>query len=160
MLPKCFQWSYTTVDDSAESVNLVAAGGGMLGSISNSEPDGPLAGEEDAQNSCSKLSVFFPGASYGGCCLAETRTTDVHLLPPSPPPPPHHHPPPPEELTRVSRRYPLLCILGLGFGMPMARKYADYFGGSLEVMSIDGYGTDVYLRLRNLSPESDDHRLA
>lgn len=36
-------------------------------------------------------------------------------------------------------------IAGLGFGLPMSRVYAKYFGGSLEFRSVIGHGTDVFL---------------
>jgi len=38
-------------------------------------------------------------------------------------------------------------MAGLGFGLPLARIYARHFGGDLELISMHGYGTDVYLRL-------------
>lgn len=64
-------------------------------------------------------------------------------------------------------------LAGLGFGLPLSRMYARYFGGSLDrkccfssrnctlvdaypqpptptVMSMFEYGTDVYLRLQHL----------
>ncbi|PIA16143.1 alpha-ketoacid dehydrogenase kinase, partial [Coemansia reversa NRRL 1564] len=41
-------------------------------------------------------------------------------------------------------------IAGLGFGLPMARLYAEYFGGSLDIVSMEGYGCDVFLRLRSI----------
>ena len=31
-------------------------------------------------------------------------------------------------------------IAGLGFGLPMSRLYTKYFGGSLELFSLDGWG--------------------
>lgn len=31
-------------------------------------------------------------------------------------------------------------IAGLGFGLPMSRLYTQYFGGSLELFSLDGWG--------------------
>jgi pyruvate dehydrogenase kinase 2/3/4 len=34
-----------------------------------------------------------------------------------------------------------------GIGLPMSNIYATYFGGSLELVSLDGWGTDAYLRL-------------
>ncbi|PCH41005.1 alpha-ketoacid dehydrogenase kinase N-terminal domain-containing protein [Wolfiporia cocos MD-104 SS10] len=37
-----------------------------------------------------------------------------------------------------------------GIGLPMSNIFATYFGGSLELVSLDGYGTDVYLRLPKL----------
>ncbi|KNC96520.1 uncharacterized protein SPPG_08108 [Spizellomyces punctatus DAOM BR117] len=41
-------------------------------------------------------------------------------------------------------------IAGLGFGLPMSRIYAKYFGGSLEIRSINGHGCDVFLRVPNI----------
>ncbi|KDQ21018.1 hypothetical protein BOTBODRAFT_100797 [Botryobasidium botryosum FD-172 SS1] len=38
----------------------------------------------------------------------------------------------------------------IGLGLPMSNIYATYFGGSLDLMSLDGWGTDVYLRLPKL----------
>ncbi|KAJ1916465.1 hypothetical protein H4219_003772 [Mycoemilia scoparia] len=38
-------------------------------------------------------------------------------------------------------------IAGLGFGLPMAKLYAGYFGGSLEIMSLEGHGCDVFLKI-------------
>ncbi|EIM81216.1 alpha-ketoacid dehydrogenase kinase N-terminal domain-containing protein [Stereum hirsutum FP-91666 SS1] len=38
----------------------------------------------------------------------------------------------------------------LGIGLPMCNIFARYFGGSLEPVSLDGWGTDVYLRLPRL----------
>ncbi|OLY79516.1 [3-methyl-2-oxobutanoate dehydrogenase [lipoamide]] kinase, mitochondrial [Smittium mucronatum] len=42
-------------------------------------------------------------------------------------------------------------IAGLGFGIPMTKVYAQYFGGSLDLVSIDDYGCDVFLKLPNIS---------
>jgi len=38
----------------------------------------------------------------------------------------------------------------LGLGLPMSNVFARYFGGGLELVSLDGWGTDVYLRLPKL----------
>eukprot|EP00092_Neocalanus_flemingeri_P040770 GFUD01044386.1.p1 GENE.GFUD01044386.1~~GFUD01044386.1.p1 ORF type:complete len:573 (+),score=88.69 GFUD01044386.1:101-1720(+) len=42
---------------------------------------------------------------------------------------------------------------GLGYGLPLSRLYARYFGGDMKVASVDGYGTDTYIYLKAL--ESD-----
>lgn len=42
-------------------------------------------------------------------------------------------------------------MAGLGFGLPMSRIYAKYFGGSLDIQSIPGHGCDVFLRIPNIS---------
>ena len=41
-------------------------------------------------------------------------------------------------------------IAGYGFGLPLSRVYARYFGGDIHVQSMHGYGTDVYLNLNHL----------
>lgn len=38
----------------------------------------------------------------------------------------------------------------LGLGLPMCRVYANYWGGNISVFSLDGYGTDVYVRIAKL----------
>ncbi|KAG9103141.1 hypothetical protein FRC06_000089 [Ceratobasidium sp. 370] len=38
----------------------------------------------------------------------------------------------------------------MGLGLPLSNVYATYFGGSLDLVSMDGWGTDVYLRLPRL----------
>ena len=44
---------------------------------------------------------------------------------------------------------------GYGFGLPTSRAYAEYLGGSLTLHSMQGLGTDVYLRLKHFSATSD-----
>ncbi|TAQ88362.1 hypothetical protein B7494_g3295 [Chlorociboria aeruginascens] len=41
-------------------------------------------------------------------------------------------------------------IAGLGYGLPLGRAYAEYFGGGIAVQSLYGWGSDVYLRLKGL----------
>ncbi|GLI78383.1 hypothetical protein PoHVEF18_006697 [Penicillium ochrochloron] len=41
-------------------------------------------------------------------------------------------------------------IAGLGYGLPLSRAYAEYFGGSIAVQSLWGWGTDVYLTLKGV----------
>ncbi|KAL5636944.1 hypothetical protein ACGC1H_000800 [Rhizoctonia solani] len=38
----------------------------------------------------------------------------------------------------------------MGLGLPLSNIYSTYFGGSLDLVSMDGWGTDVYLRLPRL----------
>ncbi|ORX92872.1 alpha-ketoacid dehydrogenase kinase [Basidiobolus meristosporus CBS 931.73] len=38
-------------------------------------------------------------------------------------------------------------LSGFGHGLPLARLTARYFGGDLNVVSMEGYGTDTYLHL-------------
>ena len=41
-------------------------------------------------------------------------------------------------------------LAGLGYGLPLGRAYAEYFAGGIEVQSLWGWGTDVYLNLKGL----------
>lgn len=42
-------------------------------------------------------------------------------------------------------------LAGLGFGLPISKLYAEYLGGKLEIVSMEGFGTDAYLYLNRLS---------
>ncbi|OJT14197.1 [3-methyl-2-oxobutanoate dehydrogenase [lipoamide]] kinase, mitochondrial [Trametes pubescens] len=46
-------------------------------------------------------------------------------------------------------------IAGLGYGLPMSRLYARYFGGSFDFKSLDGWGSDVFIKLRCLDDGRD-----
>jgi len=41
-------------------------------------------------------------------------------------------------------------LAGLGYGIPISRNYARYFGGDLVIMSMENYGTDCYIYLPKL----------
>jgi K+-sensing histidine kinase KdpD len=41
-------------------------------------------------------------------------------------------------------------LAGLGYGLPLSRLYARYFGGDLQVISMEGFGTDAYIHLKNV----------
>lgn len=47
-------------------------------------------------------------------------------------------------------------LAGFGVGLPLSRLYAMYFGGSLELASMDGFGTDAYLHLNRLGNECEN----
>jgi pyruvate dehydrogenase kinase 2/3/4 len=50
-------------------------------------------------------------------------------------------------------------IDGEGFGLPMTRQYARFFGGDLQILVTQGFGTEVHIRLqepRAISLESID----
>merc|ERR1712107_310473 len=54
-------------------------------------------------------------------------------------------------------------LAGYGFGLPLSRVYAQYFGGDIHVQSMHGYGTDVYLNINHLGDaleyDGDESRL-
>ena len=41
-------------------------------------------------------------------------------------------------------------LCGFGVGLPMSRLYAQYFGGDLDIKSLEGHGTDCFLHLHRL----------
>ena len=41
-------------------------------------------------------------------------------------------------------------LAGLGYGLPLGRAYAEHFGGGIQIQSLWGWGTDVYLKLKGL----------
>ncbi|KAF9172477.1 hypothetical protein BGX21_006623 [Mortierella sp. AD011] len=47
-------------------------------------------------------------------------------------------------------------IAGLGFGLPLTRIYARYFGGDMQLVSLQGYGCDVFLKLKQIDETLDD----
>jgi anti-sigma regulatory factor (Ser/Thr protein kinase) len=44
-------------------------------------------------------------------------------------------------------------VAGMGYGLPLTKAYVEQFGGSLELQSCYGLGTDVYIRL--IGPDTD-----
>jgi len=59
------------------------------------------------------------------------------------------------EITGKGLQTGLGTIAGLGYGLPMSRLYAKYFGGSLELLTLEGWGSDVFLKLRCLDEAGD-----
>lgn len=48
---------------------------------------------------------------------------------------------------------------GFGFGLPTSNAYARYMGGSLDVQTMLGIGTDIYLRLKHFHSQSEAFRI-
>jgi pyruvate dehydrogenase kinase 2/3/4 len=36
------------------------------------------------------------------------------------------------------------------YGLPISRSHCRYFGGDLDIMSLEGYGIDAYVYLKRL----------
>ena len=45
---------------------------------------------------------------------------------------------------------------GYGCGLPLSRLYAQYFGGGLDLKSMEGYGTDAYCYLNRLGKNCEN----
>lgn len=55
-------------------------------------------------------------------------------------------------LTSLSSRPP---NLRLGMGLPLSRVYAEYWAGSLELHSLEGYGVDAFLQISKLGNKNE-----
>ena len=47
------------------------------------------------------------------------------------------------------------ALAGLGYGLPISRLYARYFGGDLDIKSMEGYGTDAFVHLSRLGDHDE-----
>ncbi|KAF8582062.1 alpha-ketoacid dehydrogenase kinase [Ramaria rubella] len=54
------------------------------------------------------------------------------------------------EITGKGLQTGMGTLSGLGYGLPLAKLYATYFGGDLQLVSLYNHGTDVFLKLRCL----------
>merc|ERR1711874_385932 len=50
-----------------------------------------------------------------------------------------------------------LPMHGLGYGLPLARLYVRYFQGDIRLVSVDGYGTDVYIYLKSIPDDAREY---
>ncbi|MCC5878086.1 MAG: pyruvate dehydrogenase kinase [Candidatus Sumerlaeia bacterium] len=58
--------------------------------------------------------------------------------------------------TEVSMLYSEDAVMaGLGYGLPLSRLYARYFGGDLQLISLEGFGTDAYVHLSRLGTHDE-----
>jgi hypothetical protein len=55
-------------------------------------------------------------------------------------------------LSSLSSRPP---NLRLGMGLPLSRVYAEYWAGSLELHSLEGYGVDAFLQISRLGNKNE-----
>ena len=62
--------------------------------------------------------------------------------------------PPPRDssLSSLASRPP---DLKLGIGLPMGKIYAEYWAGSLEIHSLEGYGVDAFLQISRLGNKNE-----
>jgi len=48
---------------------------------------------------------------------------------------------------------------GYGFGLPACKAYIEYLGGTLKLESMQGIGTDTYIRLRHIDGKQESFRI-
>ena len=60
-----------------------------------------------------------------------------------------------QQLTEDDIQNAPAVLAGYGYGLPLCRLYARYFGGELQVISMEGYGTDAYLHLSKLGTSEE-----
>ncbi|RMD41780.1 hypothetical protein DV735_g3359, partial [Chaetothyriales sp. CBS 134920] len=54
-------------------------------------------------------------------------------------------------LNALSGAGDMSSLAGLGYGLPLSRAYAEYFGGGIAIESMYGWGTDLYLTLQGIA---------
>jgi pyruvate dehydrogenase kinase 2/3/4 len=63
--------------------------------------------------------------------------------------------------SRVESNSSLVTLAGrppnlrLGMGLPMSKVYAEFWAGSLELQSLEGYGSDIFLQISRLGNQSE-----
>jgi len=50
-------------------------------------------------------------------------------------------------------------MFGYGFGLPACRAYVEYLGGELTLETMQGFGTDIYIRLRHIDGKMESFRI-
>lgn len=51
------------------------------------------------------------------------------------------------------------AMFGYGFGLPACKAYVEYLGGQLTLETMQGIGTDVYIRLRHIDGKMESFRI-
>lgn len=55
---------------------------------------------------------------------------------------------------KLNEKEPL--SIRLGIGLPMSKVYVEYFGGDINLMTMEGYGTDAYVRIPRLGTQNEN----
>jgi len=63
------------------------------------------------------------------------------------------------QMAATVQEYEQLIIpptLNLGIGLPMSKVYVEYWGGGIELFTMDGYGTDAYVKISRLGNKEEN----
>lgn len=61
---------------------------------------------------------------------------------------------PPEECHQV-KTWAATTQVPLGMGLPMSKVYAEYWGGDINLQTLDGWGSDAYVRIPKLGDQME-----
>lgn len=87
----------------------------------------------------------------GGICRSEIEDVWTYLHSSA------RRPPIAEDLKQENRHNNSVgALAGYGMGLPLSRIYAQYFGGNLDIKSMEGFGTDCYLHLCRLGVKCEN----
>lgn len=62
----------------------------------------------------------------------------------------------PANIDERANQAPEMGRLHLGIGLTMSRIFAEYWGGELQVITMDGHGTDAYVRIPRLGTKAEN----
>ncbi|PKC14642.1 alpha-ketoacid dehydrogenase kinase [Rhizophagus irregularis] len=63
------------------------------------------------------------------------------------------------QMAATVQEYEQLIIsptLNLGIGLPMSKVYVEYWGGGINLFTMDGYGTDAYVKISRLGNKEEN----
>ncbi|GBB94660.1 hypothetical protein RclHR1_00240008 [Rhizophagus clarus] len=63
------------------------------------------------------------------------------------------------QMAATVQEYEQLVIpptLNLGIGLPMSKVYVEYWGGGIKLFTMDGYGTDAYVKISRLGNKEEN----
>ncbi|KAI7902516.1 branched-chain alpha-ketoacid dehydrogenase [Cokeromyces recurvatus] len=61
-----------------------------------------------------------------------------------------------EKIERLEAKLNENINMRLGIGLPMSRVYAEYWGGEIKIITMEGFGTDAYVRIPRLGTQNEN----
>lgn len=63
------------------------------------------------------------------------------------------------EMAATLNEHHMTPMAGLGFGLTIAKVYAEYLGGTIQLQSMEGYGTDAYYNLIRTAEDQMENQI-